>query len=396
MTGAASVEVHPVTRSLRPTLRTDARPRVLCVDDDERLLEGLALRLRRFFDVVTATSGAQALAALRLSTPFAVVISDMQMPNANGATFLSAMRRVAPETTRILLTGQADITSTIASVNAGEVFRILLKPIEINALIGVIREGIARHSELVAVRTASEGLHEGMVDIILGPLQTLAPEIAREAVRIRRIVSDVGLVICKQQNWVAELACILMHVASIEISPDTSVRWRSRSNISPADRQSIEYALQTQLSRLKDVPQADEVRESLALQMPMEYRDWDWRAPASATMPARVLYLVMTFEAHRMRGESVAETLLFLRNEAPEHDVALIDALALARLDQRNAGVALEQVKIGQRIVNETRLSNGVLFLPACHDVILATLEKLKALDPESRQIVVYVVPSSP
>ncbi|MEP6766373.1 MAG: response regulator, partial [Gemmatimonadaceae bacterium] len=377
MTGAAAVDVQPVTVSSGSTFRNATRPRVLCVDDDERLLEGLALRLRRFFDVVTATSGAQALAALRLSTPFAVVISDMQMPNASGATFLSAMRRVAPETTRILLTGQADVRSAIAAVNEGEVFRFLLKPIEINALIGIIREGIARHSELVASRTASDGLHEGLVDILLGPLQTLAPQIAREAARIRQIVSDVGLVICKRQSWVAELACVLMHFALIEVPPEASVRWRSRSNISPADRQSIEFALQTQLGRLKDVPQTEEVREALVLQMPMAYRDWDWRAPGSASMPARVLYLVMTFEAHRMCGESVAEALLFLRNEAPEHDLALIDALSSARLDERHAGVALENVQIGERIVNETRLSNGIMFLPACHDVTMATLDKL-------------------
>ena len=91
-----------------------ARPKILCVDDEPRVLEGLAVNLRRRFEVATATSGAQALAILAAHS-VSVVVSDLRMPGMDGVQLLSKMREAAPDTTRILLTGQADLTDRLYS-----------------------------------------------------------------------------------------------------------------------------------------------------------------------------------------------------------------------------------------------------------------------------------------
>src|SRR5277367_4732835 len=104
------------------------KPRVLCVDDEPNVLEGLTLTLRRRYEVRTAPGGAEGLELLGRDGPFAVVLSDMRMPGMDGAAFLARARQVAPDAVRLVLTGQAEVESAIAAVNEGQLFRFLTKP----------------------------------------------------------------------------------------------------------------------------------------------------------------------------------------------------------------------------------------------------------------------------
>lgn len=82
--------------------------KILFVDDDVLILEGYRRMLHQEFSVSTAIGGQQALALLRASGPFAVVISDMRMPGMNGAEFLANVREKAPDTVRMLLSPLQD------------------------------------------------------------------------------------------------------------------------------------------------------------------------------------------------------------------------------------------------------------------------------------------------
>jgi DNA-binding NtrC family response regulator len=96
------------------------------VDDEPNVLEGLRLNSDRIFDLHTAGSGTQALALLEREPPFAVVVSDMRMPEMDGAEFPGRVREHFTDTVRILLTGYADVRAAISAVNNGQIFRILL------------------------------------------------------------------------------------------------------------------------------------------------------------------------------------------------------------------------------------------------------------------------------
>ena len=92
------------------------RAKILCVDDEVRVVEGLQLTLGRRFDVRTATSGADGLELLRREPDVVVIISDMRMPQMDGTSFLAKAKELVPDATRMLLTGQADLDSAIAVV----------------------------------------------------------------------------------------------------------------------------------------------------------------------------------------------------------------------------------------------------------------------------------------
>jgi DNA-binding NtrC family response regulator len=112
---------------------TLVRTRLLCVDDEQLVLSALTRLFRADCDVVTASSGEEALRLLR-NNDFHVVISDQRMPGMKGVDLLRQIKDIAPQTMRILLTGYSDLGAIVDSVNDGEVFRYITKPWKNDAL----------------------------------------------------------------------------------------------------------------------------------------------------------------------------------------------------------------------------------------------------------------------
>ncbi|MBL4980037.1 HD domain-containing phosphohydrolase [Pseudomonas fluorescens] len=101
---------------------------VLLVDDEESILNSLRRLLRgQPYEVVLATSGAQAL-EIMATRPIDLVMSDARMPGMDGATLLAEVHRLYPATSRILLTGYADLTTIIKAINDGQIHRYISKP----------------------------------------------------------------------------------------------------------------------------------------------------------------------------------------------------------------------------------------------------------------------------
>jgi EAL domain-containing protein (putative c-di-GMP-specific phosphodiesterase class I)/ActR/RegA family two-component response regulator len=122
-----------------------ARAKVLLVDDDPMILAGLRRQLHRRYEVFTAEGGSQGLDVLAKEQSIAAVISDMRMPGMDGATFLAQVRTTSPLTTRILLTGQTELSAAIRAINDGQIFRLLNKPCPPEVLNKCLQEGVVRH-----------------------------------------------------------------------------------------------------------------------------------------------------------------------------------------------------------------------------------------------------------
>ena len=117
---------------------------LLFVDDEPSILSALRRLFRPHgYRIMMAESGAAGLEILEREA-VDLVISDMRMPEMDGATFLKHVRQRWPEVMRILLTGYADITSTVAAINEGEIYRYISKPWDDNEIVLVVREALER------------------------------------------------------------------------------------------------------------------------------------------------------------------------------------------------------------------------------------------------------------
>jgi response regulator RpfG family c-di-GMP phosphodiesterase len=103
------------------------KPRILLVDDEERILRTLTMLLKMQYQVFSTTDGNEALNILK-QEKIHVLISDQRMPLMVGTELLRQAKNISPQTMRILLTGYADVDAAVDSVNEGEIFRYINKP----------------------------------------------------------------------------------------------------------------------------------------------------------------------------------------------------------------------------------------------------------------------------
>ncbi|TAN55017.1 MAG: EAL domain-containing protein [Rhodospirillales bacterium] len=157
--------------------------KILLVDDEQNILDGLRRQLGRRFEVVTALRGEEALLLLDARGPFAAVVSDLKMPVMDGLEFLGEMRMRAPQTVRMVLSGSGDFNKAVAAVNEGAVFRFLTKPVPPDVLTEAIEAAILRYelekripgssdpcAELLSdVRHLHQGIAGGQLRVFLQP-----------------------------------------------------------------------------------------------------------------------------------------------------------------------------------------------------------------------------------
>jgi serine/threonine-protein kinase len=131
-----------------------SRPRVLFVDDEERILTALKTIFRGRYHVLTAANGQEALDFIgKFKIP--VIVSDQRMPGMQGVELLRRARELSPDSVRILLTGYSDLASIVGSINEGEVYRFISKPWDNQDLQLIISEAVEIGQHMIDRKSAA-------------------------------------------------------------------------------------------------------------------------------------------------------------------------------------------------------------------------------------------------
>lgn len=121
------------------------RPRILLIEDDTNLLNGLVHAHGSNFDITTVQKPIEAIELVEKDPNFAVIICDYQLPELTGDACLAQIQSIAPNTAQILLTGNRDMDTAIDSITRGAMFRILQKPCGVEDFARCVRDSVAHH-----------------------------------------------------------------------------------------------------------------------------------------------------------------------------------------------------------------------------------------------------------
>lgn len=175
--------------------------KVLLVDDEQPVLDGVSRRIGFDYDLTTAKSGAEGLQAIQESGPFAVVVTDMRMPHMNGIEFVTQARRIDPDTVYLMLTGNQDQETATRAVNEGQVFRFLNKPCDVKTLRAALEAGLRQYELVTAERELLRKTFYGAVEVLTDVWEGSNPEFVGCSVSFEETVSKLTHWLGIEDRW---------------------------------------------------------------------------------------------------------------------------------------------------------------------------------------------------
>ncbi|MBN2431302.1 MAG: response regulator [Acidobacteria bacterium] len=139
---------------------------VFIVDDEDMVLSSIKniLELETDYDIRTFTAPRRALEEMK-NMDVDLVISDYMMPDLDGLEFLSAAKKIHPDTIRILLTGYADKENAIKAINTVGLYQYIEKPWNNDDLLLIIRNGLEKRKLIKSLKEKIGELEIAITDL---------------------------------------------------------------------------------------------------------------------------------------------------------------------------------------------------------------------------------------
>lgn len=431
------------TAGEEPATRTAAPTRLLVVDDEPSILSAIKRLFRgQGWEVITVTSGKEALALLEQG-PVALVISDMRMPEMDGAELLEQVFTRWPNTKRILLTGYADTAATIAAINRGKIWRYVAKPWNDEDLLVTVQQALAhsilmrenvRLSELtrlqneelktlnagleqkVAKRTeqlqeALRSLKAGFVNtvhVFSGIMEMQSGDLAGHSRRVAEMARKLALRLRMSDAEVQEtfLAALLHDIGKLGMPASTLAR--PFNSLGAEARATI--MRHPERGELLLMPIEQLSGPSALIRHHHEQFDGrgypDGKSGMQISLGARVLAVANDYDALQHgtlvgRALSAADALRFLvENRGKRYDPGVVDAFSALLAESQpeefpELPLRPDSLQPGMRVARDLTHHEGYLLLAGGHVLRRGEIEQLKRLEAsEQRAFTIYVAQS--
>jgi response regulator RpfG family c-di-GMP phosphodiesterase len=342
---------------------------LLLVDDEPYILESLRDTLRRHYDVTAVTRPAEAIERLEADPArFAAVISDMRMPSMSGAAFLNEARLIAPDTTRVLLTGYADVETAISAVNTGQVFRFLTKPCPADELLATCHAAVEQNRLRTAEKQVLDETLKGSVKALSDVLALAAPAAFGRSASVRKHVARLSAAIGLDDSWEVEVAALLVHLGAVTLPAETAEKLYRGTTLTPGEGRMVERVPELTRRILENIPRLEGVVAILD-----SYRQDFGRPSVDGPPPlgARVLRLAVDFDAIEAHGADPVVVIASMRNRDRAYDPPLLAAFAELMSDpndrRRVKQIPLLGLRAGMMLADDVLSSNGNLLIARGH-----------------------------
>lgn len=349
--------------------------KILFVDDEISILDGMKRNLRKKYKVHVADGGEPALDLLHNEGPFSVVVSDMRMPGMDGAQFLAAVKNYWPDTTRILLTGQADMDSAISAVNEGNIFRFLTKPCPQDDLCRMIDAGIEQHHLIQVEKELLEDTLRGSINVLVDLLALTNPVAFSKAMRIKRYTQQVVSIIGIKDVWQYEIAALLSQIGCVTVPADTLEKAVAGEELSDTEREMLNSHPQIGEGLIKSIPRLEKIAAMIGNQgQRLDQYDKDelQGKPSPQVLGALILKTVSDFDALLETGISPKAALREMKNDNAAYGDSLLETLSEVKPpDYEKTIQSIEVVKLrdGMLLAEEVRHIKGMLIVAKGQEV---------------------------
>jgi response regulator RpfG family c-di-GMP phosphodiesterase len=360
--------------------------RVLFVDDEPNVLEGIQRTLRKQVELQTASSGAEALRLIKENGPFAVVISDMRMPAMNGAQFLAKVREQQPDTVRMILSGHADLEATIAAVNEGHIYRFLTKPCPTDRLLAAVEDGLNQHRLLTAERVLLEQTLSGAVKMLIEILGMVSPAASSRAARLQRYTIELSGGLGLASHWEWGLAAFVSQIGCVALPKEMLFKVEACQTLNEEEQRLYDSHPEVASKLLAAIPRLEDVAAIVRAQfgslntndLPDDLRQWDVRKAGQLLLRAAIEYDRLV-----SRGASCDSAINTLRQSTLTFPSTVLKALA--RLSKTARGTMVRQIRltdltVGMTLDEDLVSPKGIRLVPSGAEVTTTLMIRLTSI----------------
>tara|TARA_B100001057_G_scaffold155210_1_gene155415 strand:- start:537 stop:1676 length:1140 start_codon:yes stop_codon:yes gene_type:complete len=345
--------------------------KILCVDDEESILRGFQLNLRKDFELHLASNGVEGLKVFDQEGGFALVLSDMRMPQMDGATMLSEIKKRDPEVVTVLLTGHTDFESAMSAVNEGSIFRMLSKPCPPEMLIRVLGDGLAQHDLIKSKRILLDQTLRGAVDALAQSLSTAKPLFFGRAQRVRRIANELSDMLKIEDTWRVDIASIFSQLAYISLPESVTEDVYYKRDLTSEVKEMVRKFPEETEKIIEKIPGLEDVVEILG-KLTVQHR-FEEDDDTGLRKAASILRVALDFDYYEEQGHDrslIVQTLKSRKDDYdPEVTECLSQLLVVAEQKYRLEEITIRKLEVGMRLAQELRLSDGLLVASSGADV---------------------------
>jgi CheY-like chemotaxis protein len=350
--------------------------KILCVDDEPRVLQGLDRSLREDFEVMTAPSGAAGLDILSEHKDLAIVISDMRMPEMDGAVFLSHATRFVPNAVRILLTGYSDMNAAMKAVNEGQIFRLLTKPCPPDVMMGTMQTAVRQYELVTAEKVLLQQTLLGAIKALVDVVSLANPVAFGRASRLKQRVARLAVDLQLDNRWAVEVAALLSQLSMLPLSDVIVQKVVDGEQLSDEETAWVSEGRGAVVKLLERIPRMERVVEVL---------QGAYAADNDVLcIPAQVLKICIELDALEERGHRGKAALDLLRAKSNAYDAGVLDALSRSiggSAESVTKEATPEQLRLGMVLAEDLRSAKGVLLAPRGCEVTTSFMAHIKRFE---------------
>jgi response regulator RpfG family c-di-GMP phosphodiesterase len=383
--------------------------KILLVDDDPNILSGFQRTLRNRYSLETATGGEEALRKIKSTGPYAVVVADMQMPAMSGLDLLVKVEVLAPDTIRMMLTGNADQKTAVEAVNRGHVFRFLNKPCAPDSLVSALSAGIKQFELVTAERELLERTLNGTIHLLTEVLVSVYPEAFGRSDRVRTYVREYARFFQFKQSWDLEAAALLAPVGYLTIPSTVVDKSRSQSPLTRIEERMLQRLPEIGANLLGNIPRL----ESVAAIVRYQRKHYDGSgipednlAGEDIPLGARILRVLQDLAQFESETQDKAGAFATMRLKDGVYDPQVLESAVAcfdvypeaAKVDQHVIRpVTLKDLTVGQTLGSNVETSEGILVAAAGTELTRMVLHRLRnfaELNPLKEPLYIKANPS--
>jgi response regulator RpfG family c-di-GMP phosphodiesterase len=350
------------------------KPRILFVDDDPLILEGLGRSLFHEFHADTAEGPESGLEMLKKQGPYATVVSDMRMPGMDGAEFLCKVSTLAPDSIRVMLTGYSDLEAAVRAVNEGRIFRFLNKPISSQDLSLTLRACVAQYELARREKDLLENTLAGAVRVLSEVLNLANPAAFNKGARICQYVRHIAAKLGLPDTWQYEIAAMLSELGCLTLTPELLEAIHAGEHLTPENEK--RYAQHPQIAHdlLVRIPRLELVAVMIQRQNDPPTDPALSLTPASESIRcgSNMLKVSLAFDHLLGTGSKAQVALTALSKNPAQYHAKMVEALRDFKMSQGSTEVQevdVEHLRPGMILNQDLRSTAGILLAAKGYEI---------------------------